>query len=231
MTPVQDEVLNQLLGDLASIPVPPSFKTFSHVDPITFYTEMLSFVGFTPETAQAIAIQVESNGSSSLTTTALEWLQTHSEGCSADLVGASYDALEKADVYSSSTNPSELIKEFASDCARFVIGDPLRNIMDIVAESIDDAVTLRDYHAKVSVSHGKGKKENPPKSNKDDTTKPPFDKSVTQKLVQGKFIPITALDSDTPLIDYPRGTAWKGDEEYVTGYRSFSHEAANKYVE
>jgi hypothetical protein len=118
MTPVQDEVLNQLFDDLASIPVPPSFKIFSDVDPITLHTEMLSFVGFTPETAQAIAIQVESSGSSSLTTTALEWLQSQWEGCLANFVGTSYDALEKAEVYSSCYQSLGIVKEFASDCAK-----------------------------------------------------------------------------------------------------------------
>lgn len=225
------DFFEQLLSNLATIPVPPAF-TIRDVDPLEFAVEVLEFVGFNTNVSNTLAISLTSSTAMSLSKHVVEWMirrwrELEADLCAADDHHARDDLAAVALKYES----LGLVREFAHKCASCVIFDPLSSIIDIVEESIKDAITLRDCHLQGFIScssRGTGKGKGSIADEK--ATPVPFDKNVCHKFVDGRWVSVDSFDkSDTEKM-YPDPLKWNYDEcENVTGYRSFSQEAAVDY--
>lgn len=231
-----DDFYEHLLSNLSCIPVPVSF-TERQPDPYIFYVDVLEFIGFNREVSVSIANEVQTNLSFSLIETVTEWITRHWRKLSeeSDIGGEeSIEAIDAREMVASTYESIGIVKEFAYNCTTFIFLDPLRNIVEIMAESIKDVTTLRECYLNGLITRGgveKGNSKGKETAPEGKGGPPPFDKTVTRKFVNGAFISIKDIDDSDPQPMYPVTTKWAYDEnQYITGYRSFSQEAAVKFT-
>lgn len=233
-----DDFYEHLLSNLSYIPVPVSF-TERQIDPYTFYIDVLGFIGFNHEVSVSIASEVQMNSAFSLIETVTEWITRRWRKLSGESDIGGEESVEGIDARKRVASTYEsigIVKEFAYNCTTFIFLDPLRNIIEIMAESIKDVITLRECYLNGLITHGegrdgKGKSKGKEAAAEGNGGSPPFDKTVTQKFVKGAFIPVKDIDDSDPQSMYPVTTKSAYDEnQYITGYRSFSQEAAVEFT-
>jgi hypothetical protein len=147
---------DQLIDNLSHISVPDSF-THRDVDLRTLYFDIFVYVGFNSEASTSIAAEIIGRDRSalSLTETVTSWItkrwrEVHANEALIPAQGQPLDAFRKtlAQAYIS----IGVIEEFAVKCTTFISWDPLRNIIDIMEESIHDALTLRNLYLKNKIT-------------------------------------------------------------------------------
>ena len=231
-----DDFYEHLLSNLSCIPVPVSF-TERQVDPYIFYVDVLGFIGFNREVSLSIASEVQTNSAFSLIETVTEWIMRRWRKLSeeSDIGGEeSIEGIDARETVASIYESIGIVKEFAYNCTIFIFLDPLRNIIEIMVESIKDVTTLRECYLNGLITRGgdgKSKSKGKETAAEGNGGSPPFDKTVTRKFVNGAFIPVKDIDDSDPQPMYPVTTKWAYDEnQYITGYRSFSQEAAVEFT-
>jgi hypothetical protein len=139
-------LLTGLVNDPSQIPVPNSF-THCDTDMSTQYFEILEYVGFNGEASHSIVALIESSQTLSLNETVKSWIRYRWREVHAN-------ELLMAEVIPNRCRVTQayeaigIVGDFAAKCAKYIEWDPLRNIIDIMEESIKDALTLRKWYLK-----------------------------------------------------------------------------------
>lgn len=146
-----------LIDNLSHILVPDSF-THRDVDLQTLYVDIFKYVGFNSEASTSIATEIIDRSALSITETVTSWItkrwrEVHANEALIPVQDQPLDAFREtlAQVYVS----IGVVEEFAVKCTTFISWDPLRNLIDIMEESIRDALTLRNFYLKNKITRGR----------------------------------------------------------------------------
>ena len=112
---------------------------------------------------------------------------------------------------------------FSKRCAKSFDLSPLRHIQDVMKESINDELTLRNCYISGYISRGKGSKS--------ESVHESQESARDKKFVNGKFVATKELEDDDPEKTYSETTKWSYDAERLTGFWSLSQEAAVAFLQ
>jgi hypothetical protein len=225
-TTTENDFRTHLLVNLATIPVPASFRD-RDVSMVVLYRDLCHFVGLNEETSQLIAERTVDAQSLSITDIIegcikRRWRDVIANNANNDGEPMQFES-RLAELY----EQVGVVNSFAAKCAKYVVFDPLMHLLDILRDSMSDALTLRRQWISGAINHAKAKQGGKkPKAKDEETMEPPFNKKVTQKYVAGKFTPLRELDPNDPHHMYAMTSKWTYEDDKLTGYRSFSQEAA-----